>query len=74
MVTPTYAYVATADSDGTTLVAPIAASRNLAASETNDLDALAAYLASLSQSNKQSKKKDADDQTAAIDLLMTYEQ
>lgn len=61
------------DSDGTsiTVTNPTAASRNLTALESSDLDALAAYLASVSQSEKQSKKEVADE-TAAIDLLMTY--
>ena len=61
------------DSDGTsiTLTNPTAASRNLTVPKPNDLDALAAYLASASQSGKQSKQEVADE-TAVIDLLMTY--
>lgn len=38
---------------------------------TTEFDALAGYLASTS-ANKQSDKKDADDQTKAVDLLMAY--
>jgi subtilisin len=41
-------------------------------STATDLDVLAGYLASTSANKKQSDKKDADDQTMAVDLLMEY--
>lgn len=64
-----YEYDATLNAEtDITIASPYALSAGMAA----DLDALAGYLASLSANKQQSGKKNADDQTEVVDLLMAY--